>query len=299
MISQSQNGRYWRNLLAFALLISFFGALFVLIRFSYQGAQSYAHPHRYQRATGEDPSVFGVEFQSITLTTEDAINLAAWYTPSKNGGLILVAHGFAGARSAQMHAFFAEHGYGVISWDARAHGDSGGDLSTWGYHERRDVKAALDYAISEGGVDKVGAFGESMGAATVLIAAAEQPQIQAVVADSAFAAIEDMIRVVAPHPLFDPFMKFFSERITGLTADDLRPVDSIQHISPRPVFIIQGEADETVPPDSALRLYQAAGEPRQLWTEPGIGHVGIRMAYAEEYDTRVIGFFNQYLIENK
>ncbi|MBM3146111.1 MAG: alpha/beta fold hydrolase [Chloroflexi bacterium] len=296
-MNRSQDWRYWLNLLTFTLGIALLGTLFVLIHFGYQGAQSYTHPQRYQRAIGDDPSQFDIEFRSITLTTEDGIELAAWYTPSQNGAVILAAHGYAGGRSAQMHALFARHGYGVISWDARAHGESGGDLCTWGYYERRDVETALDYALSAEDVRYVGAFGESMGAATILLAAAYQPKIQAVVADSAFATLEDMIHVVIPHPIFRPFIQFFAERETGLTADDLRPVDAIQHISPRPVFIIQGEADETVPPESALRLYEAAGEPRQHWIESGVGHVSMFMAYPEEYETRVIRFFDEYLLE--
>ncbi len=288
--------RYWRNLLAFSLGIIILGALFVLIRFGYQGAQSYAHPHRYQRELGDDPSQFDVEFEIITLMTEDGIELSAWYTPSQNDAIILVVHGYGGARSALMHSFFAWHGYGVISWDARAHGESSGDLVTWGYYERRDVKAALDYAQSLDPAMKVGAFGESMGAATVLLAAAEQPQIQAVVTDSAFAAIGDMIHIVSPYPIFRPFIQFFTERETGLTVDNLRPVDAIQHISPRPVFIIQGAADQTVPSDSAQRLFDFAGEPKILWTEPDVGHVGMLTAYPDEYQERVIGFFDRYLL---
>ena len=289
--------RYWRNLFIFSLGVVILGALFVLIRFGYQGAQSYAHPHRYQREMGDDPSQFDVQFQSTTLMTEDGIELSAWYTPSQNEAIILVAHGYGGVRSALRHSFFAWHGYGVISWDARAHGVSGGDLVTWGYYERADVKAALDYALSIDPDLKVGAFGESMGAATVLLAAAEQPQIQAVIADSAFAAIGDMIHIVSPYPIFRPFIQFFAERETGLKVDSLRPVDAIQHISPRPVFIIQGQADQTVPPDSAQHLFDAAGEPKILWTEPDIGHVGMLTAFPDVYDERVIAFFDQYLLE--
>ncbi|MBC8509596.1 MAG: alpha/beta hydrolase [Anaerolineales bacterium] len=296
-MNRYRDWRYRLNLLTFTLGTVLLGALFVLIRFSYQGAQSYAHPHRYQRIAGDDPSQFDVAYQSITLTPEDGFNLSAWYTPSKNGALILVAHGYAGARSALMHSFFAWHGYGVISWDARAHGESEGDLVTWGYYERRDVKAALEYALNLDPAIKVGAFGESMGAATVLLAAAEQPQIQAVVADSAFAAIGDMIQVVSPYPIFRPFIQFFTEQETGLKVDDLRPVDVIQNINPRPVFIIQGETDQTVPSDSAQRLYNAAGEPKLLWTEPDVGHVGMLTAFPDAYEIRVIGFLDKYLLE--
>jgi fermentation-respiration switch protein FrsA (DUF1100 family) len=79
--------------------------------------------------------------------------------------------------------------------------------------------------------------------------------------------------------------------------DLLRPVDRIGEISPRPVLIIQGEADSMIPADSALRLYEAAGEPRFLWTEEGVSHVGMYSAHPEMYEEQVIGFFNEYLLQ--
>ena len=77
--------------------------------------------------------------------------------------------------------------------------------------------------------------------------------------------------------------------------DWLRPGDEIGKISPRPVFIIQGLADRLVPPDSSQRLYAAAGEPRLLWNEPGVPHVGMQNAFPEEYERRVMAFFEMYL----
>jgi fermentation-respiration switch protein FrsA (DUF1100 family) len=88
-------------------------------------------------------------------------------------------------------------------------------------------------------------------------------------------------------------VRFFAEREVGLDADLAQPVERIGLISPRPVFLIQGEADSTVPPDPAQRLYDAAGEPRTLWTEPGIERVGMYDAFPEAYERRVIAFFDQ------
>jgi fermentation-respiration switch protein FrsA (DUF1100 family) len=60
-------------------------------------------------------------------------------------------------------------------------------------------------------------------------------------------------------------------------------------------MIIQGEADRAIPQDSAWRLYEASGEPRYLWTEPGVDHVGMFWAFPEEYEQRVVGFFGEVL----
>lgn len=288
--------RYWFNLLGFAFVITFIGALVGLVYAGYIGADTYVHPVRYQRSTDETPALLSIPYQDVELRTEDGIKLTAWYTPSQNGAVVLVAHGFGGARSVGWHALFTRYGYGVLSWDARAHGESGGSLSTFGYHEVLDVKAAADFALAQPGVKRVGAWGGSMGAATVIQAAAQQPQISAVVADSAFPAISEMVARVSPFVPLTPFIQFFAEQASGISAEQLRPVDVIGKISPRPIFIIQGQADGTVPTDSAERLYAAAGEPRQLWTEPGVGHVAMYPTFGVEYERRVIEFFDATLL---
>ncbi|MEA3349552.1 MAG: alpha/beta fold hydrolase [Chloroflexota bacterium] len=296
-MENNRNWRYWRNLIVFTLLILCFGMLGALIRVSYQGAQNYMHPVRVQRSFIDTPAQFGIAYQSINLTTNEGVELEAWYTQSQNGAIILVAHGYAAARSAEMHTLFARHGYGVISWDARAHGESGGELCTWGIYEKRDVVAAIDFARSQTNVEHVGAYGQSMGGVTLIEASVECTQIEAVVADSPFAAIEDMLERLVLFPPLRPGIRFFVEQETGLGIDDLRSVDMIGQIAPRPVFLIQGLDDATVPPDSAQRLYAVAGEPRKLWTEPGVGHVGMREAFPEEYEQVVVSFFDQYLLD--
>jgi fermentation-respiration switch protein FrsA (DUF1100 family) len=76
----------------------------------------------------------------------------------------------------------------------------------------------------------------------------------------------------------------------------VRPVDWIGDITPRPVFLIQGTADAAIPPDSAQRLFESAGEPKLLWLQPGAGHVGALSVAREEYEQRVIEFFETELL---
>jgi len=92
-----------------------------------------------------------------------------------------------------------------------------------------------------------------------------------------------------------PFIQFFAEQQAGLRASEFRPIDHIAHISPRPVFLIQGADDKTVPADSAQRLYAAARDPKELWLVPGVGHVAMFDTHRDEYTQRVIGFFTQCL----
>jgi fermentation-respiration switch protein FrsA (DUF1100 family) len=288
--------RYWFNLVTFGLVV-FTGALVIgIAKVSHDSTTRYLHPQRRLRSSNETPELYDEPFENIILVTSDGIELSAWYTPPENGALILIAHGHGDIRSLEYYVLFAQNGYGVLAWDFRAHGKSGGDLSTLGYLEALDVEAALEFGLDQPDVEHIGAWGASMGGAAVLEATSRRNEIEAVVIDSAFPTLEDELNWMVRSKVFVPFIRFFAERETGLDMEFLRPVDRIGEISPRPVFIIQGEGDTVIPADSARLLYEAAGEPRYLWTEPGINHVGMYSALPEEYEEQVIGFFDEYLV---
>ena len=287
---------YWIRLIVMAIFSLLIAAIGTVVIFSYQQAMGYLHPGR-QMASGELLKANGIEFQDIELVTEDNIKISAWYTPPQNGAVILVAHGYGDKRAEDFYALFASHGYGVVAWDFRAHGNSGGKFSSLGYYEVLDVKAVLDFALAQPGVEHVGAWGGSMGAVTMIRATAQYPEIEALVADSPFATLEDEMDLIIPIPVMRSLIQFFTHRETGLRLDQVRPIDDIAHISPRPVFIIQGLGDRSVPLDSAQRLYDAAGEPRKLWMEEDVPHLNMYTYYRQEYIKQVIGFFDEYLLK--
>lgn len=288
--------KYWMRL-AFAVLISsLLAAVVTVVGISYQHAIGYLHPER-NTASGDFLRAKGIEFQEVELVTEDYIRLSAWYTPPQNGVIILVAHGYGDKRPEEICELFASHGYGVIAWDFRAHGKSGGDFSSLGYYETLDAGAALNFALAQPGVEHIGAWGGSMGAVTMIRAAAQYPEIEALVADSPFATLEDEMDLRVPFPMMRSLIQYFAEQKSGLNLDWVRPIDDISKISPRPVFIIQGMRDGMVPLDSGKRLYNAAGEPRKLWTEQDVPHLSMYTFYKTEYINRVINFFDEYMLK--
>jgi fermentation-respiration switch protein FrsA (DUF1100 family) len=286
--------RYWLNLSAMTallLILTFF--IFVLYA-SNRWVQSYLHPARII-PTGAWLVENNISYEELELTTEDGVKLAAWYTPSKNGAVILVAHGYNANRPENIYGMLAKNGYGVLAWDFRAHGQSGGDISTLGYYEQLDVEAALDYALNQPDVKHIGAWGGSMGGTTVILTAAKHPEIEAIVSDSAFPALEDVMLLNIPIKIIQPFVLFFGEQLSGAEIDQVRPVDEIVRISPRAVFIIDGWDGAAVAMNSPYRLFDAADEPKQLWVEVGVPHLGMYGYDPIEYEKRVIGFFDEYL----
>jgi fermentation-respiration switch protein FrsA (DUF1100 family) len=286
---------YWMRLLLAAMLAILFAAVGTVVTVSYNQTMGYLHPERHI-ASGDLLRANGIQFQDVALTTEDGVKLSAWYTPPENGAVILVAHGYGDKRPEDFYALFASHGYGVIAWDFRAHGNSGGNFSSLGYYEVLDAKAALDFALAQPGVKHIGAWGGSMGAVTMIRATAKYPQIEALVADSPFATLKDEMDLRVPFPVMRSLIHFFAQQETGVDPAWVRPVDDIATISPRPVFIIQGLSDGMVPLNSGQRLYDAAREPRELWQEKGVPHLNMYAYYKTRYTKRVIHFFDQYLL---
>lgn len=287
--------RYRLRLFLVTLTALLVAAIGTVVWASYDHTIGYLHPER-NIASGEILQANGIAYQEIELRTEDGVTLSAWYTPPKNGAVILVAHGYGDKRAEDFYALFASHGYGVVAWDFRAHGKSGGEFSSLGLYETLDAKAALDFALAQPDVAHIGAWGGSMGAVTMIRAAAHYPEIEALIADSPFATLEDEMDLRVPFPMMRSLIQFFAEWESGTSIDRVRPVDDIASISPRPVFIIQGMGDGMIPLDSAQRLYDAAGEPRQLWVEDDVPHLNMYAYYKTRYTKRAIKFFDEYLL---
>jgi dienelactone hydrolase len=149
-----------------------------------------------------------------------------------------------------------EAGYSTLIFDFRGRVDSDGEDVTLGFYEQQDVLASVEYLKQRGDVDisRLGVLGISMGGSVAIMAAAQEPQIRAVIADSPFEsanrAIEEGFTRVVGLPAF-PFasitLQFIKLRL-GVSPDDIVPKDDIASISPRPILIIYSDADSQVSP---------------------------------------------------
>ena len=133
--------------------------------------------------THQTPADFGMtNWQDISFTTEDHLQLSGWYVPPQNesGAALIFVHGLGSNRSALLDqaAMLAEAGYGALMFDLRAHGRSQGTRSSWGLAEVADVQAALQFLQNQPEVnaEKIGIIGHSMGGAIAIRAAAQPPK---------------------------------------------------------------------------------------------------------------------------
>jgi fermentation-respiration switch protein FrsA (DUF1100 family) len=284
-----------KSILAFTLKAIVILVLSIVIM-GFVGVNNALHPPRII-PPGNTLRKFNIPYQSLDLITEDGIRLSAWYTPSRNGAVILLAHGYGDNRPEWVHALLAKKGYGVIAWDARAHGESDGDISTIGYLEVLDVKAALEHVLAQPDVKHVGAWGGSMGGATLIRAAADFPEIQALWIDSSFASLDDEFDYLVPYPVINPLAKVLAQIETGVHLSEVDPMVDIAGISPRPVYIVHGTGDTVAPPDAGRKLYEAANEPRFLWEVENVRHLMVHGDNPRKYERRLVGFFDEWLLK--
>jgi pimeloyl-ACP methyl ester carboxylesterase len=243
------------------------------------------------------------ESRSVEFTTSDAVTLGGWLVPGSNGATIILLGG-QGTRNALLSegAMLARHGYELLLVEWRGCSDSQEIRHTLGYKETLDVMAAADFLLGEDSAGRIGALGFSVGGAAAIRAAAFHPGISAVVAMGNYHDLEAEIRGAGDeHPLlsaiFENQIAWLFQRETGVSfAEEPEPVELVAQISPRPVLLIFGELEESLPPASGRLLFQAAGEPRELWIVPHVGHGGYFQAQPEEFERRVVSFFDSALL---
>lgn len=211
---------------------------------------------------------------------------------------------------------YVEAGFHVLVFDLRGHGRSGGERLGLGWLERRDVRAAVNLLLKRGfKPGRIGIHGTSYGSATALLSTAAIPEVGAVVADSAFADIRDIMdaqiedRTGIPAWVARLFLRpgnaFVARVLYSLDLAEIPPERAVPDIAPRPILFIHGSDDPTITVEHAYRLKAASKNPAdELWVLEGYGHTeGVRLGdeqievspLRDEFLRKVTEFFVQSL----
>lgn len=292
-----------RRLLLCALLSVVISVVGGTLALCYQAAYTSVHPHR--RPLIITPASLRLGYENITFPATDGLKIRGWFIPAQHSrGVIICCHGYPGIRSDQLEfvGFLHRAHFGTLLFDFRALGQSEGNYSTLGYLEVKDALGAVAYLHRRRDTQHLplGIFGVSMGAAVALMATEQSPSIQAVVADSPYSSLDHAIAqrfrragslgVVLAYPT-----RWFGERMTGIHTSDIAPLRAIRRISPRPLLLIHGAQDKTIPPGDSRLLFAAANQPKQLWIVPKAGHGQGHRKAKGTYENKVINFFTRAL----
>lgn len=263
------------------------------------------------------PSSLGLTYRNVTfLSREDHLLLRGWLIPGilPNGRLtvertIIQIHGAESNRTQALDidASIVRQGIAVLAFDTRGSGESAAAPKGGGYFEQRDVLGAVDFLRSGplpypelGRPQAIGGWGISVGGDALIYAAAQEPAIQAIVVDSAYATMaEYMEPAFGIYAAIIPGTRYSEMLLYGLDYTAIRPVDVIARIAPRPIFLIQGAADIYILPSHMTKLAEAAKAAPdahvQTWLVPNANHIQAYHLAESTYIDRFVTFFKTEL----
>lgn len=241
-----------------------------------------------------DPDKLGVPAQLVHYPSLNGKKLYALYfkTEKEPQGTIVHFHGNFGNVSNHfpLALFLLKDGFDVLSFDYQGYGASEGNPSPKNLVDDgiASVRWAQAHLRSSG--TAVGVFGQSLGASTAIVVTAKEPLVKALVAESPFLGHAPMARdVLKRHILLWPAYPI-APLFVNRSLDAIRWVDKI---SPRPLLLVHGDRDRTVPVWMSKDLHKKAKEPKRLWIVEGADHLQPRAKAGTRYDKEVTDFFQE------
>jgi uncharacterized protein len=238
-----------------------------------------------------------VEFQS-----DSGAKLRGWLLQGRKGaGAVVLMHGIRASRLDMLSRarFLSAAGYSILLFDFQAHGESAGKHITAGYLESRDARAAVDFARANFPGERIGVIGISMGGAAALLASPPL-DVQALVLEMVYPTLEQAIdnrlemRLGGWAGALSPLITVQLKLRLGVSADDLRPINHVGRVACPKLFIAGAEDRHTTLAESKS-LFETAGAPKEFWAVEGAAHVDLHALKKQEYEQRVLSFFQHRL----
>lgn len=249
------------------------------------------------------------EWEQIHLSSPHGYSLRGTYIPAPQASkkTVVFLHGLFQNRSSGLDYLdiYQKLGYNMLIVDARAHGDSGGSVISWGYFEKDDVNAWLDWLKEKAPQGVVGIHGISMGAATALLHRSINEENRAVsfyIVDSAYNDFRELLAkqltAVAGLPsdskvpaviLF--YMQLAAYYHDGITFKDISPKAALRQKT-TPILYLHGSKDALIPPQMSQELYDATSGLKEIHFFPNVPH-----ASAVYFDRRAYAAFIGNFIE--
>ena len=270
------------------------------------------------------------------LEAADGTNLAGThFSPrgwSHRWAIVVHGYGCTQANSWYLASHYLHMGYHVVTPDLRGAGMSDGGFVTLGHDESRDIHLWAEKIVEQDPQAKIVLHGVSMGAATVMLAAAGSdatraadedkaaqagtkaggaatshpiggalpPEVVAVVEDSGYTSAYDLIAWqlessfgLPSFPLLD-IMNMRCEDLAGFSLKDASPYDAVAQ-EKLPILFIHGTADTLVPPEMAQILYDHATAPKQILLIDGALHAVASQKDEARYFQTLHDFLEPYM----
>jgi len=247
------------------------------------------------------PGDIGLAHEDVRFTTDDGYTLDGWLIAAgrETRAAVILMHGFSWHRLPWLTEFvpWIQPRYNILQFDFRGHGNSDDALITLGTLEQRDVAAAVRF-LQGRGYGPIALMGISMGGAVAITAAPDLP-VAAVVADAAYAVLQNPIANRMRESRY-PLARLGSQLVVAAASVRTRtwlrqPIQRVGQIAPRGLLLIAPREDRLVDWTQAVQLYDAAREPKELMVVDGAAHGDAHALGGEAYERRVLGFLERHL----
>lgn len=267
-----------------------------------QRADIIQHPEILRHKTR--PEDYGLRGQDISFNTSDSVHISATFIPSAHQpakATMVMLHGIGACkefflpRSSQ----FCNDSINVILMDHRAHGQSGGEYCTYGYHEKQDVSELITSQLRRDPTTPIGIFGSSLGGAIAWQVIGQDDRVSFAIIESTFDELKNVVRVYLARFIgfhFDALADFALWRATQVAqfnSDEVIPMNSAQHAS-CPVFCAHGSKDIHIPMQLGLNNYSrvtSAGS--ELHIIPNADHNNMNETGGAAYYKEMIEFIRR------
>jgi pimeloyl-ACP methyl ester carboxylesterase len=250
-------------------------------------------------AVSEKPSV---PYQNVSFYSyPDNVLLKGWFFSASGNNTVILMHGGKQNRSQpgigliNLCEKLNKKGYTILTFDRRQCGESESPKLGVRACLDRDLAGAIKFIqYKSGSKGNIYLWGTSIGAVVTLSCAVKVDGVKAIIADSCFADIPEMIsrQLIRTFPafiIFKPGSMFMGRQFFGMEKNRL--IDYVEQIS-CPILFINGTKDLTIPKEDTYRLWIASQNPAsQIWIVNGADHSKSYLTNPEMYVDKAISFF--------
>ena len=247
------------------------------------------------------------EYETVEITSVDGLKLRGRYYHRKDGApLVIFFHGYKGTiyRDGNgIYSYSKKNDINLLLVNQRSQGLSEGKTITFGIMERLDCKSWVEYAVKRFGSDvRIGIFGISMGAATVMMAAdAGLPDnVKGILADCGFTSPKEIICAVMesiklPPKLLYPLAKLGAKWFGHFDLEEASAVESMKKCK-LPVLLVHNDGDDFVPFWMSEKCFEScASADKKFVRVTGSGHGLSWCLEPEKYQNAMVKFFEKTL----
>lgn len=288
-------------------------AIFILLAGTgYFFSEKIIHPHVKSRKEVlnieyDNGNINAEAFDSLpreeaVITSPYGYQLHGLYFPNGDSGkTVIICHGITVNiyTSIKYTDLFIKRGYNVLIYDHRNHGNSGGSSTTFGYYEKYDLKAWIDWVVDRCGSSCIiGLHGESMGAAIALQSLGIDSRIAFCIADCPFSDLTELMLYrlkieygLPPFPALE-LTRLFCRLRTGMRFKSISPMRDVENAE-TPIFFVHGAEDSYIPAKMSIDMYNLKKGMKKLYLAPNSRHAESILMNRDEYDMLVGEFLEE------